>query len=90
VVAFHDIVIVQADEGEINCVDFNLNPGKMHTFYHAVARHFDIPRDEYIGLLPELDTRAAIPLGHPSYSSPRATNHETNNAQSCYPMPAGN
>ena len=54
----------------------------MHTFYHAVARTFEIPREEYIDLLPEIpEPKAAIPL-QPSYASP--TNAA--NAQDAYPM----
>lgn len=78
-------MIVQADEGEINFVDFASSPGKMHTFYHAVARHFDIPRADYVDLLPEIPepSAAAIPL-QPPYASPK----NAANAQDVLPLAA--
>ena len=55
----------------------------MHTFYHAVARHFDIPRADYVDLLPEIPepSTTAIPL-QPSYASPK----NAANAQDCLPL----
>ena len=86
--AFHNIVIVQYDEGESNFVDFSTSPAKMHTFYHAVAKTFEIPREEYIGMLPELpepvipnQIQEAAP-----YSSPKNAQNVAN-AQDAYPMP---
>ena len=57
----------------------------MHTFYHAVARHFDIPRADYVDLLPEIPepSAAAIPL-QPPYASPK----NAANAQDVLPLAA--
>ena len=75
-------MIVQTDEGEIHIVDFASSPGKMHTFYHAVARHFDIAREEYVDMLPEIPLKSEPMPMQPSYASPR----NAANAQDAIPM----
>ena len=66
--------------------DWAAAPGKMHEFFHKVARHFDIPREEYVDVLPDIpEPSAAIPLAmsQPSYGSPRAA---ATAPQDAYPM----
>ena len=67
----HDLVISESEEGHVNNVDFS-NPGKIHTFYHNVARHYGIARNEYENVLPEIPEVTNSPM--PQFNSPKRSN----------------